>query len=249
MSLAARLAVVLSLGVVASTTAPAAADTTVVALVASNAAQAFADIAAAYEKKHPGVKIAVSAAGSKVIVAQLEQGAAADLIVVSTAFAEGSKSVESPVHVFANHTVISAAKSGKVKAAKDMATSGVRMASGTSGSVGAQIADETLAKLAAQFGADFPAKVKGNVGVTKTALEQEQRAVEEGLADATIVFAADADTGKTNVIELGDKSVSVSYSAAVVKGSKNGGAAREILALMASAEGQAIFKKHHHDTK
>ena len=226
---------------------PALADTTVVALVASNAADAFRDVAAEYEKAHPGVHVQISAAGSKVIVAQLEQGAAADVIVVSSSFADGSKNVDAPVKLFANHTVISAAKNGKVKSARDLANAGVRVGSGTTGSVAAQISDETLTKLAGAYGADFPAKVKANITLTKTALEQIQKAVDDGVVDAAILFAADADTGRSNVIDLGDKSVTVPYSGAVVKNAKNGAQARDLLAMLGSSEGQAILKKRHHD--
>ena len=243
------LAVAAVAALITATAVPAGAETTVVALVASNAVEAMQDAAQTYERSHPGVKVQISGAGSKVITAQLDQGAAADFVLIATSSAEAAKQLENPVRVLANHTVMIVAKNatGKVKSPKDLANPGVRIAYGTGGSVTAQLADETIAKLAAVYGGDYAAKVKANISITKTAIEQVEKAVDDGAADAAIVWAADADTGKSNVIELGDKSYYATFSAAVVKGAKNAGAAADLVALLRSAEGQAIVKKHHHD--
>ena len=77
-----------SIFIASGTGAQAADKTTLVALVAPNAKSAFTDIAKAYEKSHPDVTISPSFAGSKIIAAQIANGAAADVV---------SETVASPI--------------------------------------------------------------------------------------------------------------------------------------------------------
>ena len=232
----------------ASLTLPAAAATKMGILTASNATASMTEVAETYMKNHPGTTVQVSPAGSKVIIAEVAMGAEADVILVSKEFADGAKGIETPVPIFSNHTVVSANKSGKVKTAQDIAKAGVRLVGGTTGSVENTITSATIASLAKTYGPDFVTKATANIESSRTSLEQAEKAIEDGAVDAGIVFAADASTGKTNLIDLGDKSVVVKYEAAVVSSSKNASSAREFLGFMSSPEGQAIFKKHHHDT-
>ena len=230
-----------------SSLAPVGANTKMIALVASNATASMTEIAEAYMNSHPGVTVQISPAGSKVIVAEVAMGAEADLVLVSKEFADSAKGVEAPILMFSNHTVVSANKGGKVKTAQDLAKSGIRLVGGTSGSVENSITSATLASLSKTYGADFAVKANANIETSKTSLEQAQKAIEDGAVDAGIVFAADASTGKANLIDLGDRTVVVKYEAAVVSASKNAGNARDFLTFMSGSEGQAIFRKHHHD--
>lgn len=225
--------------------APASAETTVIALVASNAMGAFQELTSIYEKKHPDLKFQSSGVGSKIIEAQLNQDSQADIVVMISTVADKSKNLDTPIKVFGNHTVLSVAKTSTIKSYKDLANPGVKLAWGTGNSTGEQIADDTIKNF--NLGDDYKTKVKKNIAVTKTSIDQEEKAVENGLADAAIVYASDTYTGKTNVIELADKSYNTEYSVAVVKSSKNKEAVKGLIALMQSSEGMAVLKKHRHD--
>jgi molybdate transport system substrate-binding protein len=228
---------------IASPAAAYADAGTMVVLVASNAEASTRAIAADYEKSHPGLKIAVSAAGSKVIAAQIAQGAAADLVLISDAVAASMTGVEKPVNVYTTHTVLAVSKSGaaKVKTPKDLANAGVRLGSGTPNSVTEQFANDTFARIG---GPDFVAKAQANVITKKTAAEQLARMIDDDSIDAAILLSSDVDAKMTQVA-LGDKSVSLTYAAAVIKTSPHAAQARELLASMSAAPAQAILRAHH----
>lgn len=80
-------AMVVAAAIVAAWTANAvAADKTVlVVLAASSTRLAVLDAAAAFEKRHPDVTVQASFGGSKVLLAQLDQGAAGDMVLLGTA--------------------------------------------------------------------------------------------------------------------------------------------------------------------
>lgn len=227
--------------------APALASTGLVVLVASNATASTTEVAEAYQKTHPDVKILIWPASSKVIATQVERGAEADLVLISKAVADGTKGLETPAKIFSNHTVVSINKTSKIKTAKDLASAGVRLVGGTSGSVQYEITDETINNLGKTYGANFAKKAKENIQFTKTSSEQAEKAVEDGVVDAGIVFAADAATNKTIVLDLGDKTVVAQYVTAMVTTSKNATQVKDLVTFMNGNEAQAIFRKHHHD--
>ncbi len=238
-----RSILVLAVGVTAAV--PASADTVVSLLVPPSFTGAFGDIAKSYEQAHPGVRITISAGASKIIAEQLEAGAAADLAVMGAALAEKTSSIERPIPIIADHTVIAAARGGKVKTAKNLAMKGVRLGWGIKGSITEKFEDDTLANLTKTYGASYAPAVMANVLVHKSVGLQAEKAVEEGTIDAAIVLASNTMSGKTEVIDLGKDSVAVVFSAGVVKSSKNADVARRIVAFTQSPAGQAILKKYH----
>lgn len=252
MSMQRRLgALVLSgLAFTMSASAQAADKTVLVALVASNAKASFGDVVAAYEKTHPNVSVQASYAGSKIIMAQVDQGAAADVIVVSSSAIGPAAGVESAQPIFKNHTAVVVAKAaaGKVHDAKDLGKPGVRVVAGVPGSVAAGFETETLAKLSGLYGKDFPAKYAENVVSKKTDNAHIFSTLTDGSGDAAILYAADADPAKSILIALPPEAqVSLAFSIAQVKASAHAAAAKEFASFVAGPDAAAIFKAHHHD--
>ena len=231
--------------------AQAAEKTTLVALVAANAKSAFTDIAKAYEKSHPDVSISASFVGSKIIAAQIANGAAADIVVMAqpTLSAAGG-GLDNPVIVYRNRTAIGVNKSAssKVKEAKDLAKPGVHIAEGTPGSTVAGFEAEAVAKMTAHYGKDFQVKYDANVATKKTDTTKVAEAVESGSADAAILYEADIDPSKLIMIKLtGEDEVVVPAVVASVKASTHAAAAKDFAKFIASSEAAAIFKSHRHE--
>jgi molybdate transport system substrate-binding protein len=237
------------------TQAASAADKVkLTALVAPANKTAYAAAAAQYEKTHPGVTIETDYAGSKIIVAQIQQGAAADVILINTSSMTGELAsfLDSPTTVFKNHTALAVSKgsAAKVHDAKDLAKPGIRIGAGTPGSVPASYENDTVTNLSKAYGKDFGVKYAANVTATKTDTPKLTAMLEENLIDAAIVFQADIDTNKVIGIALpAETQVVIPYGVASVKNSQHAAAAKEFAAWLAGGEAAAIFKSYHHDPK
>ncbi|MGD1068468.1 MAG: extracellular solute-binding protein [Vulcanimicrobiaceae bacterium] len=111
---AALAALTASAFAVAGATAPAAADTDVVALIAAVAHGAMTEIVPLYERSHPGTKIDVSYGGAQVLVAEVQAGAPVDLIMVGeTALTPIASKISAPVGILAYHEVVLVPKGSK----------------------------------------------------------------------------------------------------------------------------------------
>lgn len=73
--------------------APAAEERTVTVFAAASLRVAFADVASAYERTHPGVRVRLSVAGSQTLAQQVQQGAPADVLATADRFTMGTAAV------------------------------------------------------------------------------------------------------------------------------------------------------------
>jgi len=233
--------------------ASAADKTKLTALVAPANKSAFVDAVTAYEKGHPGITIETDYAGSKIIVAQIQQGAAADVILINTSSTPDIINLlDSPVTVFKNHTALAVSKGsvGKIHDGKDLIKPGIRIGAGTPGSVPASYENDTVANMAKVYGKDFTEKYAANVTATKTDTPKLTAMLTEGLIDAAIVFEADIDSSKMVGIALpANQQVVIPYAVASVKNSTHAAAAKDFATWLAGSEAAAIYKAHHHDLK
>jgi molybdate transport system substrate-binding protein len=229
-----------------------AADKTVlVVLAASSTKGAITDDIALFEKSHPNVTVSVTFAGSKVIAAQLAQGAAADVILIADPVMQDIKgSVDGATPVVRNHTTIIATKAAaaKIHGPADMVAAGIRLGGGTANSNIAKLTEETLAKMGSRYGADYASKYAAHISTTKTDNAKLAALVASGGVDAAILFPSDMVPGETVEVPLAERDrVEEMHDIAVVKSSKNAGLAKEFAALVMSSEGKDVFRRHHHD--
>ncbi len=236
----------------APATAVAADKTVLVVLAASSTKLAMNDFVERFQKKHPDVSVQASFAGSKVIAAQIKQGAAADVILIADPVMQTmGGDVEGATPVVRNHTTIVVAKeaAGKIHGAADLVNKGVRLGGGTPGSNISKLTDDTLVLLAKQHGADYAKKYAANITTTKTDNAKLASALASGSIDAAILFPSDVVDGQTVEVALpAGQRVDEMHDVAVVKASKNGSLAKEFAALVQSSEGAAVFHAHHHDS-
>jgi molybdate transport system substrate-binding protein len=229
-----------------------AADKTVlVVLAASSAKGAITDAVQAFEKKHPDVSVQPSYGGSSVIAAEITQGAAGDVVLLSEAKAKELGSALDDVNpIMRNHTTILVNKGAatKIHSPADLGASGVHLAGGTAGSNILGLSEKTVESLAKTYGSGFVAKYKANISTTKTDNAHLAAAVESGVADAAILFPSDLIPGKMVEVELpAAAQVAETHDIAMVKSSKNAAMARAFVDFLTSADGTAIIRAHHHD--
>jgi molybdate transport system substrate-binding protein len=231
-----------------SASASAADRTVLVVLAASSTKPAILDAAAAFEKKHPDVVVQPSFAGSSVILAQLKQGAACDVLLVgATSIAVLPDALSDPVDVARNRLTILIWKgaAAKIHGPADLVEKGIRLGDGVTNSVAAANTRVTVEKIAKDLGPGYPAKFAANVVTTATSNEKMAQALAAGAVDAAILFPSDGVPGKTLEVPLAEKyRTTQTFTAVVVKASAHLALAKEFESLLASADGAAFFRAH-----
>ncbi len=224
----------------------AVADTSLIGFVPSNAASAFTDLAETYGKAHPGTSIRILVAGTKTISDNVDRGLANDFVVVGDTFLGTKQNLVDPSRIVSTHTVIVVGPAGKNKIATpaDLAAGGVRLGSGSAGSGTAYLTEQTLPKLAAQYGSGYEAKVRANIVLLRPQNAQVIEALKAGSIDAAILFPEDAYEGGLDTIELGDRSVAITEDIALVKGTSNAASVKAFIAFIRSPQGAAILRRH-----
>jgi molybdate transport system substrate-binding protein len=226
---------------------PAAEPVTLTALVASSARPPFDALVAQFEKKNPGVKITAQYLGGGQVVSKIDGGDTPDIVLVGeTPIKRVSGVVEplTPIYKTIDVVITSKKNSAGVHELKDLAKPGVKVAMGTPASAVGAISSQIIQKAAIDYGFDFVQKVLKNANVQSEKGQDVVDAVASGKSDAAIVFVTDGDTTKFNVIEIPEKyNVISTYVGTVSKKAKNAKLGHEFVALMASKEGQSVFRK------
>jgi molybdate transport system substrate-binding protein len=246
-TVAATLALFAGLGVAASL---AAEKITLNALVASSSKPPYEELVASFEKSHPGVTVETEFLGGGQIGKAIDDGKAADIVLVGSAIlAKESGLVEPVTPIYNTKDIVITPKKNpaKVKSLKDLANPGVKISIGTPASAVGAISAGILQKAAADYGFDFIQKVHANITFQSEVGQEVVDAVSSGKADAAIVFVTDGDTSKFDVYPIEDKYNTTSYyQGTVTKNAKNAKLGEEFVKLMASKAGQAVFAKHRY---
>ncbi len=208
---------------------------------AASLKKTFTRIGADFEKAHPGTKVRFSFAGSSDLVAQIQQGAPADVFASADAKNMDKVTAESltsgdPV-VFASNTLEIAVPPGnpaKITSFADLARSGVKV---------------VLCAPAVPCGS-AAAKVEKSAGVDIKPVSEEQSVtdvlgkVTAGEADAGLVYVTDVKGAGAAVqgITFPEASAAVnSYPIAALKASKNAAVADAFVKTVTGASGQQVL--------
>jgi molybdate transport system substrate-binding protein len=207
-------------------------------LAASSLTDVFKDEGSAYEKAHPGTKVAFSFAGSQELAAQVKQGSPADaLVTADTKTMDGLKSQTGSPSIIAKNRLVIVTEKGnpkKIDNLKDLADKNLKV---------------VLAAPEVPVG-NYSKQVLDAQKITVKPVSQEAdvRAVlskvELGEADAGIVYVTDAATapGKVASVQIPDgQNAIASYPAATINSSKNATAAADFVRWLGSPEGQKIL--------
>ncbi len=228
----------------------------VVVFAAASLTDAFKEIAAAFQKAHPGVTVTFNFGGSSQLRTQLAQGAKADVFAsadkknMDGAVQDGT--IGGTPKVFVRNEpviVVPANNPAGITSLKDLGKSGVRLVlEGKDvpiGNYARQILDK--ASQDPSYGSDFSARVLQNVVSEETNVKASLTKVVLGEADVTFVYRTDVTVDvrdKVKIIEIpANLNVTAEYYIATTKQAPNPAAAQAFVEYVLSPAGQKILAK------
>jgi molybdate transport system substrate-binding protein len=249
------LAVAFAVAVSAAGAGPAAAQAPARTLRVSAAASltdAFRELAAAFERAHPGLTVELNFAGSQLLRTQIEQGAKMDVFAsadLAHAEALAQAGLLGPHRVFARNRLVVAvpAGGGKVRRLEDLAQAGIRVVVAGPSVPAGRYTSEALGKLdAGPLGAGFRKRVEANVVSQETSVRAVLAKVALGEADAGFVYVTDLAGARNAVaIEIPKAcNVIAEYPIGVLRQSAAAADAASFVEYVLSADGQAVLGKH-----
>ena len=206
---------------------------------AASLKEVFTDLGRTFERRHPGARVTFSFAGSQTLVAQIRQGAPADVVATADAASAASVATElagKPQILARNQLAILVAPGNP----RHLATL-------------ADLARPTVTVVLA--GPTVPAgkaarKALTAAGVTVKEVSDEPDVkavvakVRLGEADAGIAYVTDARAAKDAVDAIALPEVSNVYPAAALKSAALAATATEFLAFLVSVDAQAVFRSY-----
>ncbi|HEX3463006.1 MAG TPA: molybdate ABC transporter substrate-binding protein [Candidatus Elarobacter sp.] len=238
----------------ALTSAPlAAADKPVVTVFAAASLREAFDAAAPAFTKATGFPVRFSYGGSDTLVAQLLQGAPADVFASANEAqmkraADGGAVLAARTLARNRLVVIAPANDAAVASIADLGKRGVKVVvAAPSVPVGAY-ARRTFENLAKEpaLGADFPARVQANVVSEETDVKAVATKIALGEADAGVVYATDvtpAIAPKVRVLRFpAGASPEAVYPIAVTKNAVNAAGGRAFVDFITSPAGRAFLR-------
>ena len=227
---------------------------TLTVLAASSLTDAFGELEGTFEQQNPGTDVKTSFGGSSELLAQLEQGAPAD-VFASADEAKMNSAVEedlvSEPQTFArNRPVVIVPKNNPagVRELRDLAKPGTKLVLAQDGVPIAEYAKDVLANANAEYGGNFEQQVLDNIVSREANVRASANRVALGEADATFVYVTDVTSDiedQVDVIEIPQNlNVIATYPIATVKASQNSDLAQKWVDLVLSDEGQGVLEKY-----
>jgi molybdate transport system substrate-binding protein len=235
----------------------AAPRATLTVYAAASLTDAFRELGPVLERGHPGLAVRFNFAGSQQLALQLEQGAPADIFAsadqrsMSRLTEKGLLGGE-PV-VFARNrlvVVVPRANPARIRRLEDLARPGTKLVLAADAVPAGKYSRETLAKLARAdgFPDGYDRRVLANVVSQEENVKSVAAKVQLGEADAGMVYRSDitaAVASQVRVLEIPDPYNAIAtYPIAVLASSPAPETAREFVALVTGAEGQAVLQRH-----
>jgi molybdate transport system substrate-binding protein len=236
---------------------PARASSTLTVFAAASLTESFQDLGRTLERKHPGLAVQFSFAGSQQLALQLEQGAPADVFASADQrwmeYAQEKGLVTGEAPVFARNrlvVIVPRTNPARIGRLQDVARRGTKLVIAAEAVPAGKYTREALQKLAAAdgFPPEYDKRVLANVVSQEENVKSVVSKVQLGEADAGVVYRSDVTPAASRYvreIEIPDASnVIASYPIAVLAGAKNGELAREFVELVRSEAGQRVLQQH-----
>lgn len=223
-------------------------------LAASSLTDAFRELESMFEEQNPGVDVTTSFAGSSEILAQIEQGAPADVFAsadeakMATALEEGL--VTEP-EIFARNrpvVIVPADNTARIEEFRDLASADAKLVLAADGVPIAEYAKEVLANAGSEYGGNFEQRVLEKIVSREANVRAAANRVALGEADATFVYLSDVTPGiseQVKVIEIPQNmNVLATYPIATLPGSSNPELAQQWVDLVLSPQGQDVLEEY-----
>jgi molybdate transport system substrate-binding protein len=223
-------------------------------LAASSLTDAFGKLAGRFEEQNPGVEVRQSFESSSTLLAQIQQGAPADVFAsaseeeMETAVEEGLADGEPQVFV-RNREVVMVPKDNPagIQDFEDVSKPGVKLVLAEEGVPAADYALEILGKADEEYGPGFEKDVLENVVSREADVRASVNRVVVGDADATFGYASDHTPDirdRVVVVPIPpDLNIIATYPIAALEDAKEPDLAREWVDLVTGEEGQRVLEK------
>jgi molybdate transport system substrate-binding protein len=223
-------------------------------LAASSLTDAFGGLAERFEERNPGVQVRQSFESSSTLLAQIQQGAPAD-VFASAAEEEMDSAVETglvagePEVFVKNREVIMVPRDNPadIRDFRDVARPGVRLVLAQEDVPAADYAVEILGKANAEYGSNFKQDVLSNIVSREADVRAAVNRVVVGDADATFGYTSDYTPDIRDRVETvsipPDLNIIATYPIAALQDAENPELAREWVELVTSEEGQRVLEK------
>jgi molybdate transport system substrate-binding protein len=227
---------------------------TLTILAASSLTDAFAELGKIFEQQNPGTTVKTSLGASSELLAQIQQGAPAD-VFASAAQEEMNSAVKDglvagkPEIFVKNREIIMVPKNNpaNIKGLEDFSKPNVKLVLAAKDVPAADYALEILGKANKEYGAGFKQEVLSNVVSREADVRASVNRVVLGDADATFGYKSDYTPDirdKVNVITIPPNlTIIATYPIAALKDAKEPGLAKKWVDLVTSKEGQKVLKK------
>jgi molybdate transport system substrate-binding protein len=227
---------------------------TLTVLAASSLIDAFGELANKFEGQNPGVKVRQSFESSSTLLAQIQQGAPADVFAsaaeeeMNTAVKDGL--VEGEPEVFVKNreiVMVPVDNPANIRWFQDVAKPDVRLVLAGKDVPAADYALQILGKASKEYGADFEKDVLSNVVSRESDVRASVNRVVVGDADATFGYASDYTPDIRDEVKVvpipPDLNIVATYPIAALDSAKSPGLAKKWVELVTSEEGQRVLRK------
>ena len=227
---------------------------TLTILAASSLTDAFGELGKTFEQQNPGTTVQTSFGASSDLLAQIQQGALAD-VFASAAEEEMDTAVKDdlvsgkPRDFVNNREVIMVPKDNpaNIQSLEDLSKPGTKLVLAEEGVPAADYAVEILDKADKEYGSGFKKEVLSNVVSREADVRASVNRVVTGDADATFGYASDYTPDirdKVKVIRIPPNlNIIATYPIATLKDAKEPDLAKKWVDLVTSSEGQQVLKK------
>ena len=228
---------------------------TLTVLAASSLTDAFGELEGTFEEQNEGVDVSMSFAGSSELLAQIQQGAPADVFAsadeakMDTALEEGH--VAEPEVFVRNRPVVivPADNPAGVEEFRDLAEADARIVLAEEAVPIARYTEEVLDNADAEYGGGFAQRVRDKLVSREANVRAAANRVALGEADATFVYVSDVTEDirdQVRVVEIPEElNVIATYPIATIEESQNPELARAWVDLVLSDEGQRVLEKYN----
>ena len=227
---------------------------TLTVLAASSLIDAFGELANRFEEQNPGVKVRQSFESSSTLLAQIQQGAPADVFAsaaeeeMNTAVEDGLVKDEPQVFV-KNREIVMVPKNNpaNIRRFQEVAKPDVKLVLAGKDVPAADYAMQILGKANEAYGADFEKDVLSNVVSRESDVRASVNRVVVGDADATFGYASDYTPDirdRVKVVPIPpDLNIVATYPIAALDDARSPELARKWVELVTSKEGQRVLRK------
>ncbi|HKQ56877.1 MAG TPA: molybdate ABC transporter substrate-binding protein [Candidatus Eisenbacteria bacterium] len=223
---------------------------------AASLADAFREIATAFEREHPGLEVQLNLAGSQQLASQLANGAAADVFASADerwmSDVREKQLVDGEPRVFAHNrlvVILPRTNPARIGRLQDLTRRGIKLVVGADAVPVGRYSREMLQNLARLdgFDVDYARRVLANVVSEEENVKSVVGKVQLGEADAGIVYRSDvtpAIARYVRAIEIPEPAnVLARYPIATLAGSRMPDDARAFVALVLSPSGQSVLQR------